>query len=151
MSTEKSQQPSDTPIYSIVAPIYNEAETLPHFYQRAISVMEGVGESFELIFINDGSRDESYNILCRLHNQDVRVRVVDFARNFGHAQAIMAGLTHARGQAVIMLDSDLQDPPEVVPQLIKRWREGGEVISAQRVKRRGEQHSNCYRQRLSIS
>jgi glycosyltransferase involved in cell wall biosynthesis/putative flippase GtrA len=135
---EMKQQTAETPIYSIVAPIYNEAETLPHFYQRVVCVMEGVGESFELVFINDGSRDESYNILRGLHEQDARVRVVDFARNFGHEVAIMAGLTHARGLAVVMLDSDLQDPPEVIPQLIKHWREGGEVIYAQRAKRRGE-------------
>src|SRR5947207_12307464 len=126
------------PAYSIVAPVFNEEETLPHFYQRVIKVMEEVGESFELVLINDGSRDGSFRTMRDLHERDPRVRVVDFSRNFGHQIAISAGLDYARGDAVIILDSDLQDPPEVIPQLIARWKDGVEVVYAQRARRTGE-------------
>lgn len=126
------------PLYSIVAPVYNEEETVPHFYERVIAVMEGLAEPFELVLINDGSTDGSYRALRALHERDVRVRVIDFSRNFGHQIAISAGLDHARGQAVVIIDSDLQDPPEVIPQLIARWKEGAEVVYAQRARRIGE-------------
>lgn len=126
------------PMYSIVAPVFNEAETLPHFYKRIVEVMEGLSDPFELILINDGSRDDSYRIMQELHSQDPRVRAIDFSRNFGHQIAISAGLDYARGQAVIILDSDLQDPPETIPTLIARWKDGAEVVYAQRSKRKGE-------------
>src|SRR5438132_10626369 len=126
------------PAYSIVAPVFNEEETLPHFYQRVIKVMEEVGESFELVLINDGSRDGSFRTMRDLHDRDPRVRVIDFSRNFGHQIAISAGLDYARGEAVIIIDADLQDPPEVIPKLIARWKDGAEVVYAQRSKRRGE-------------
>jgi glycosyltransferase involved in cell wall biosynthesis len=126
------------PAYSIVAPVFNEEETLPHFYQRVIEVMEEVGESFELVLINDGSRDGSFRTMQDLHNRDPRVRVIDFSRNFGHQIAISAGLDYAHGEAVIIIDSDLQDPPEVIPQLIARWKGGAEVVYAQRSRRQGE-------------
>jgi dolichol-phosphate mannosyltransferase len=128
------------PIYSIVAPVFNEEETLPHFYQRMCEVMEQLGEAFEIVLINDGSRDNSYTIMQQLHQQDPRVRVVDFSRNFGHQIAISAGLDHARGDAVVIIDSDLQDPPEVISQLIAAWKNGAEVVYAQRSKRSGETH-----------
>lgn len=126
------------PVYSIVAPVFNEEETLPHFYKRVIEVMEGVAEPFELILINDGSRDGSYGLMQDLHKRDPRVRVIDFSRNFGHQIAISAGLDYACGQAVIILDADLQDPPEVIPELIVRWKSGAEVVYAQRARRKGE-------------
>src|SRR5437588_3515612 len=126
------------PAYSIVAPVFNEQETLPHFYQRVIEVMEEVGESFELVLINHGSCDGSFRTMRDLHNRDSRVRVIDFSRNFGHQIAISAGLDYAHGEAVIIIDSDLQDPPEVIPQLIARWKDGAEVVYAQRSKRKGE-------------
>jgi polyisoprenyl-phosphate glycosyltransferase len=125
-------------VYSIVAPVYNEEETLTHFYERVVAVMEGLGEPFELVLVNDGSCDGSWRIMHELHEKDTRVRVVDFSRNFGHQIAISAGLDHARGRAVIIIDSDLQDPPEVIPQLIARWKGGAEVVYAQRAKRAGE-------------
>jgi dolichol-phosphate mannosyltransferase len=128
----------DRPVFSIVAPVYNEEETLPHFYARVVVVMEHVGEPFEIVFVNDGSRDGSYRVLCALHARDPRVRVVDFSRNFGHQVAISAGLDHARGRAVIILDSDLQDPPDVIPELIARWRSGAQVVYARRRRRPGE-------------
>src|SRR2546423_6180239 len=126
------------PAYSIVAPVFNEEETLPHFYQRVIKVMEEVGESFELVLINDGSRDGSFRTMRDLHDRDPRVRVIDFSRNFGHQIAISAGLDYALGEAVIIIDSDLQDPPEVIPTLIARWKDGAEVVYAQRSSRNGE-------------
>ncbi len=125
-------------VFSVVAPVYNEEETLPHFYRRVVTVMEGLGEPFELVLVNDGSRDGSYRVMQALHHHDHRVRAVDFSRNFGHQVAISAGLDHARGAAVIILDSDLQDPPDVIPQLVARWREGAEVVYAQRRRRPGE-------------
>jgi polyisoprenyl-phosphate glycosyltransferase len=126
------------PVYSIVAPVFNEEETVPHFYERVIAVMEKVGEPFELVLVNDGSRDGSFNIMRSLHERDQRVRVVDFSRNFGHQIAISAGLDYAQGQAVVIIDSDLQDPPETIPELIARWKAGAEVVYAQRQTRTGE-------------
>jgi dolichol-phosphate mannosyltransferase len=126
------------PVYSIVAPVFNEEETIPHFYERITTVMEKVGEPFELVLVNDGSRDGSFNVMRSLHERDQRVRVVNFSRNFGHQIAISAGLDYAQGQAVVIIDSDLQDPPEVIPELIARWKAGAEVVYAQRQTRSGE-------------
>jgi glycosyltransferase involved in cell wall biosynthesis len=126
------------PVYSVVAPVFNEAETLPHFYDRVVAVMQELDEPFELLLVDDGSSDASRDVLRTLHARDHRVRVVSFSRNFGHQMAISAGLDHARGCAVIILDSDLQDPPEVIPQLIERWKAGAEVVYAQRAAREGE-------------
>ena len=125
-------------MYSIVAPAVNEEDTLPHFYERVVAVMEQVGEPFEVVLINDGSSDGTLRVMRALHERDPRVRVVDFSRNFGHQIAISAGLDYARGDAVIIIDSDLQDPPEVMPQLIARWKAGAEVVYAQRARRTGE-------------
>src|SRR5437763_5969009 len=133
--SEQTEQPAQGMahvVYSIVAPVFNEEETLPHFYQRVVAIMEQVGESFELIFVNDGSRDGSLCLLQGLHERDQRVRVIDFSRNFGHQIAISARLDYARGEAVIILDADLPAPPEVIPTLIARWKDGAEVVYAQR-------------------
>ena len=138
MATSDLESELSGPIYSIVAPVFNEAETLPHFYERVVHAMEGLAEPFELIFINDGSQDGSYKILRELHKQDARVQVLDFSRNFGHQIAISAGLDYAHGAAVIILDSDLQDPPEVIPEMVARWKDGVEVVYAQRATRAGE-------------
>jgi dolichol-phosphate mannosyltransferase len=126
------------PMYSVVAPVKDEEETLPHFYRRIVAVMEGLGEPFELILINDGSTDGSLGVMQELCACDPRIRVLDFSRNFGHQIAISAGLDYARGQAVIIIDADLQDPPEVIADLVARWRDGAEVVYAQRRKREGE-------------
>jgi dolichol-phosphate mannosyltransferase len=126
------------PVYSVVAPVKDEEETLPHFYGRIVEVMEGLGEPFELILINDGSIDGSLAVMRDLCRRDPRVRAIDFSRNFGHQIAISAGLDYARGQAVIIIDADLQDPPEVIPALVERWKEGAEVVYAQRQTRKGE-------------
>jgi polyisoprenyl-phosphate glycosyltransferase len=136
--TERVGPVAMQPVYSIVAPVFNEEQTLPHFYERVLAVMEELGEAFELVLVDDGSTDGSPDALRGIHERDHRVRVVSFSRNFGHQMAISAGLDYARGRAVIILDSDLQDPPEVIPQLIERWKDGAEVVYARRSERDGE-------------
>jgi glycosyltransferase involved in cell wall biosynthesis len=135
---EMPQQLVQQPVYSVVAPVFNEEQTLPHFYARTVAVLEQLGAPFELVLVNDGSRDGSYQVLRELYERDPRVRVINFSRNFGHQIAISAGLDHARGDAVVIIDSDLQDPPEVIPTLVERWKAGAEVVYAQRTKRAGE-------------
>jgi dolichol-phosphate mannosyltransferase len=127
-----------TPVFSVVAPVYNEEDLLREFYQRVVAVLEPMGETFELVLVNDGSRDRSPELMRQLHAQDARVKVVNFSRNFGHQLAITAGTDYAQGQAVIIIDSDLQDPPEVIPDLITRWREGYQIVYAVRSERAGE-------------
>lgn len=124
--------------YSIVAPIYNELENIPELYRRVCSVMDALGEPWELVLVDDGSTDGSTEAIRALAAQDRRVRPVIFARNFGHQIAITAGWDYARGRAVIIIDADLQDPPEVIPELIARWKEGYQVVYAVRTEREGE-------------
>ncbi len=126
------------PRFSIVAPAYNEEEVLPEFYRRVREVMDSIGEPWELILINDGSRDNTLAIMRELHAQDPRVKIVSFSRNFGHQLAITAGLDYAEGDAVIIIDADLQDPPEVIRDLIEKWRQGYDVVYAIRKERKGE-------------
>ena len=126
------------PIYSVVAPVWNEEALLSEFYQRVIATMEQLGDPFELVLVNDGSRDRSPEIMRQLHEHDPRVKVVNFSKNFGHQIAITAGIDYARGQAVIVLDSDLQDPPEVIPRLVEQWKQGFQVVYAVRAEREGE-------------
>jgi dolichol-phosphate mannosyltransferase len=126
------------PRYSIVAPVFNEEETLPEFYRRMRAVMDSLDGPAELVLVFDGSRDRSPEIGRELRARDPRVKVVDFARNFGHQIAITAGIDYAEGDAVVIIDSDLQDPPEVIPDLVAQWQAGYEVIYAQRRKRAGE-------------
>jgi dolichol-phosphate mannosyltransferase len=127
-----------SPTYSIVAPVFNESQTLPVFYQRIRDVMDTTGEPWELLLVDDGSTDGSTEIIRSLAAQDERVRPVIFARNFGHQIAITAGWDYSGGKAVITIDSDLQDPPEAIPELIEKWREGYEVVYAVRSERQGE-------------
>lgn len=125
-------------IYSIIAPIYNEIENLPELYRRLKETMDSSGESWELILVDDGSTDGSTEKIRELAAADKRVRPVIFARNFGHQVAITAGWDYARGDAVVIIDADLQDPPEVILELAKKWREGYEVVYAVRSEREGE-------------
>lgn len=127
-----------TPTFSIVAPIFNEAPIIPELYRRIRAVMEQTGEPWELVAVDDGSTDGSTDLLRQLAAQDACVRPVIFARNFGHQLAVTAGLDYARGQAVVIIDADLQDPPEVILEMISRWREGYEVVYAVRSEREGE-------------
>jgi len=126
------------PVISIVAPVYNEEAILEELYRRVSAVLDGAGESWELVLVNDGSRDRSPQIMRELHARDGRVKVVDFARNFGHQIAITAGADYARGDAVVIIDADLQDPPAVILELLAKWREGYEVVYAVRAERKGE-------------
>ena len=121
---------------SVILPVFNEEQVLPELHRRLTAVLRGFSEPYEIIFVNDGSRDKSLEIMKRLHSEDSRVKFIDFSRNFGHQIAITAGMDYASGDAVIIMDADLQDPPEVLPELISKWREGYEVVYAVRKKRK---------------
>jgi len=127
-----------SPIYSIIAPIFNESGNIPDLYIRLRDVLDSTGESWELILIDDGSTDDSADLIRDYAKQDARVKPVLFARNFGHQIAVTAGLDYSRGGAVVIIDSDLQDPPEVILDLITKWKEGYEVVYAVREEREGE-------------
>jgi dolichol-phosphate mannosyltransferase len=126
------------PTYTIIAPIYNEVENIPLLYTRVSEVMAQTGEPWEFVMVDDGSSDGSTEAILELKAQDEKIKPVIFARNFGHQIAVTAGLDYSRGEAVIIIDADLQDPPEVILDLIKKWKEGFEVVYAVRAKRVGE-------------
>lgn len=126
------------PQYSLIIPVYNEEATLLELYRRVSTVMNQLDGFSELILINDGSGDRSLELMRELRLNDSRVCYLSLARNFGHQIAVTAGLNMARGEAVIILDADLQDPPELIPNLIERWRQGYQVVYAQRTQRRKE-------------
>jgi polyisoprenyl-phosphate glycosyltransferase len=123
---------------SIIAPIFNEIGNLPELYRRVKEVMDSTSEPWELILVDDGSSDGSREYIQEIAARDKRIRPVIFARNFGHQIAVTAGLDYSRGQAVVIIDADLQDPPEVIIELMKKWREGYEVVYAIRSERVGE-------------
>lgn len=131
-------RPLAPPTLSVVVPAYNEAEVLPEFHARLTRVMEALGEPWELLLVNDGSRDLTLSVMEALHRADPHVAVVNLSRNFGKEIAVTCGLDHARGEAVIVIDADLQDPPEVIPALVAGWREGFDTVYAQRRQREGE-------------
>lgn len=126
------------PELSVVVPVFNEEESLPELYQRLSALLPNHVDSWEIVFVDDGSRDRSWEVICELGMRNPHVRGVRFSRNFGHQIAFTAGLDYACGRAVVIMDADLQDPPEVIPELLARWREGNEVVYAQRGKREGE-------------
>ena len=127
-----------TVTFSIIAPIFNELANLPELYRRVQEVMTASGETWELVMVDDGSNDGSTECILEMAKEDSHVRPVIFARNFGHQLAVTAGWDYARGNAIITIDADLQDPPEVIPDLIAKWREGYEVVYAVRAEREGE-------------
>jgi len=129
---------SESPVISIIAPIFNEFENIPELYRRIIGVMESSDDSWEIVMVDDGSTDGSTDLIRKYRDQDARVVPVIFARNFGHQIAVTAGLDFARGDAVVIIDSDLQDPPEVILDMVNKWREGYEVVFAIRTEREGE-------------
>ena len=129
---------SQRPRYSIIAPVFNEEAGLAEFYRRTSAVLDSLDGPGELLLIFDGSRDRSPEIGAQLRAKDPRVKIIRFSRNFGHQIAISAGIDYAEGDAVIIIDSDLQDPPETIKDLIAKWREGFEVVYAQRAHRAGE-------------
>jgi len=127
-----------TPRHSVVVPVCNEAEVLEAFHTRCSSAMQALGDDYELLYVDDGSLDGSWEILVGLAQADSRVRLLRLSRNFGHQVAISAGIESARGDTVTTLDADLQDPPEVISDLVAAWRAGADVVCAVRQERQGE-------------
>lgn len=126
------------PIFSVVIPAYNEEEVLQQSFERLDAVLSGMGEPYELIFVNDGSRDKTAEILRELAKAHPQVRALHFSRNFGHQVAVSAGVDEAQGDAIVIIDCDLQDPPELIPEMAEKWREGYEVVYGKRARREGE-------------
>ena len=125
-------------ILSIVSPAYNEAENLGEFYSRVINATDNLNLEIEIIYINDGSQDSTIDIITKQRQIDNRITIIDLSRNFGKEIALTAGLDYSSGDAVIVIDADLQDPPELIPKLVEKWREGYDVVNAKRIKRKGE-------------
>lgn len=128
----------DAICYSVVIPVYNEEAVLEQTYRRLKKVMDSTGESYELIFVDDGSADRSALLIKGFCDRDKAVKLISFSRNFGHQIAITAGMDHAAGKAVVVIDADLQDPPELILKMIAKWQEGNEVVYAKRITRKGE-------------
>src|SRR5690349_14126772 len=128
--------PRELELLSVVAPVFNEQDLIGAFHERVCAALEGT--AFELVLVDDGSSDETPRLLAGIAARDPRVRVVELSRNFGHQTALTAGLDHARGDAVVMMDADLQDPPELIPRMLDHWRAGRDVIYAVREQREGE-------------
>lgn len=124
--------------YSIVVPAFNEQEVLEETYKRLTEVMEQTKENYEIIFINDGSRDRTYEIAEEICKRDLHIKLINFSRNFGHQIAVTAGMKYSSGQAIVIIDADLQDPPKVILDMIQKWKEGYDVVYGQRLKREGE-------------
>ena len=124
--------------FSIIVPIFNEEPVIHELYNRLSSVMKKIDGHYELIFINDGSKDKSREFIKEIAKKDITVKLIEFSRNFGHQIAVTAGIDYAKGDAVIIIDADLQDPPEVIPEMIRLWRQGYQVVYGKRIKRRGE-------------
>jgi len=125
-------------LLSIIVPAFNEEEVLPEFYRRITAMAEGIDPAVELIFINDGSTDQTLGLLQELKAGDSRVAILDLSRNFGKEIAMTAGLDHAHGDAVVVIDADLQDPPELIPEMLRQWQQGYDVVYAKRTSRAGE-------------
>jgi glycosyltransferase involved in cell wall biosynthesis len=124
--------------YSIIIPVYNEEAVIHETYKRLKRVMDSTGEAYELLFVNDGSHDQTASILKKYSERDRAVKLIDFSRNFGHQIAITAGMDYASGDAIVVIDADLQDPPELILDMIKKWKEGYDVVYAKRTRRKGE-------------
>ena len=135
---EENESALQKPVYSIVAPVHNEEAVLHELYRRISEVMAQAGEPWELVLVDDGSRDRSAEVIAELHDNDPRVRGIILSRNFTFQIAVTAGLEHASGDAVVLIDADLQDPPEVVLEMIQKWKEGYEVVYGVRSSRDGE-------------
>lgn len=135
---ESVRVPEILSVLSVVVPAFNEAEVLTRFHERLSAVLQDVPLTAEIVYVNDGSSDATLDVMRTLAANDGRVAIVNLSRNFGKEIALTAGLDHARGDAVVVIDADLQDPPELIPELIRRWREGYDVVYAKRIARDGE-------------
>lgn len=124
--------------YSIVVPVYNEEEAVPIFYEAITKTMEPLKEDYEVVFVNDGSKDKTVSIIKDIASKDKKIKLVSFSRNFGQMSAIFCGLENATGDAAIVMDVDLQDPVETIPLMIEKWKEGYEVVHGRRAVRKGE-------------
>lgn len=113
---------------SIIVPVYNEEENIHEFYKRTTKVLDNLQQPYEIIFIDDGSTDSSFEKINKIYGNDKRIKIIQFSRNFGHQIALTAGIDYASGDAVIMMDADLQHPPELIPELIKKWKEGYDIV-----------------------
>jgi polyisoprenyl-phosphate glycosyltransferase len=125
-------------VCSVVVPMYNEEEVVMESYKRLKEVMDSMNETYEIIFVNDGSRDRTPLIINEICEKDDKIKLIDFSRNFGHQIAITAGMDYAEGEAIVVIDGDLQDPPEVIPLMLKKWREGYDVVYGKRLERKGD-------------
>lgn len=123
---------------SVVVPVYNEEEVINETYKRLKNTLDSTGETYEVIFVNDGSRDKTFELARDICEKDSNFKLINFSRNFGHQIAITAGMDMTSGDAVVVIDADLQDPPEVIKEMIVKWREGFDVVYGQRIKRKGE-------------
>lgn len=129
---------TDAPMLSLTVPMFNESEGIAQFFERVIPILEGITPQWEIVCVNDGSRDNTLEFIKYYHQREPRIRFVSLSRNFGKEAALSAGLDYARGQAVIPIDADLQDPPELIPEMVAKWREGFKVVLATRKKREGD-------------
>ncbi len=127
-----------SPMLSVIVPCFNEAEVIEHTHQRLTGALEKITPDFEIIYVDDGSRDRTAELLREIQSSSSRAKVIRLSRNFGHQIAVSAGLEYARGQAVVLIDADLQDPPEVIADMMAKWREGFHVVYGQRTERSGE-------------
>lgn len=138
MNVKRPRPTATSPVYSLVIPIYNEEAVIPLLVKRIVALLDALDAEGEVVFVDDGSSDTSAIFLRDMTRRDPRFRLIELSRNFGHQIAITAGMDGARGEAVIVMDADLQDPPEVVLDLIAKWKEGFEIVYARRVRREGE-------------
>ncbi len=130
---------SEDKLISVVIPVFNEIEVIDTCYRRLTDVMQGIeGFGYELVFVDDGSKDDTHARLLEFHRQDPHLKIIKFSRNFGHQIAVTAGIDEAAGDAIVVIDADLQDPPEVIPQMVARWQEGYDVVYGIRKRRVGE-------------
>lgn len=128
----------DNILCSVVVPMYNEEAVVCETYKRLTGVMEKTGYTYEIVFVNDGSRDKTAALINEICDRDKRVKLIDFSRNFGHQIAITAGMDYSSGQCVVVIDGDLQDPPELIPEMIEKWKSGFDVVYGKRISRKGE-------------
>lgn len=135
VAPQKAGQIDTTPLISIVVPVFNEEAVISSFLERICPILSGETEAWEILFINDGSRDATLDIVREAARSDKRIRALDLSRNFGKEAALSAGLDHATGRSIVVIDVDLQDPPELIPEMLNLWQEGFEVVQARRADR----------------